>query len=78
MKVRDLQGNIHIWNISKYIDNRRINASQLHINAVNFLRIIYPALQILEEVNIQGENLYLDIYIPSMKTAVECHGAQHS
>ncbi len=55
-----------------------VHIAQLHINAVNFLRVIYPALQILEEVYIPGESLYLDIYIPSMKTAVECQGVQHS
>lgn len=78
MKVRDLSGNYHTWNLTKYVDNRRANASQLHLNAVAFLRVIYPALQILEEVHIPGENLYLDIYIPAMKTVVECQGAQHS
>jgi hypothetical protein len=78
MKVRDLSGKYHVLNLAKYVNNRRVNASQLHINAVSFLRLIYPALQILEEVHIPGENLYLDIYIPAMKTAVECQGAQHS
>lgn len=77
MKVRDLNGNFHVWNLSKYVNNRHSNASNLHLNAVYFLREIYPALQILEEVHIPGENLYLDIYIPAMKTAVECQGSQH-
>lgn len=77
MKVRDLSGKYHSWNLTKYGNNKRLNASQLHTDATNFLRVIYPALQILEEVYIPGENLYLDIYIPSMKTAIECQGEQH-
>lgn len=77
MKVKDLSGKIHIWNLSKYIDNVNTHPSQLHTAALNLLRETYPAIQILEEVYIPGENLYLDIYIPSLKTAVECQGVQH-
>lgn len=77
MKVRDLSGKEHTWNPQKTLGFRRINASSLHINAVNFLRFIYPAMQILEEVYLPGEELYLDIYMPSIKTAVECQGQQH-
>lgn len=77
MKVKSLDGIFHVWNLSKYKDNRKANASQLHIAAVDFLRDMYPAVQILEEVHIPGENLYLDIYMPSIRTAVECQGIQH-
>lgn len=77
MKVRDLSGKEHLWNPHKSLGLRRLNASQLHTNAVNFLRDIYPAAQLLEEVYIPGEDLYIDIYIPSLKTAVECQGSQH-
>lgn len=77
MRVRDLSGKEYIWNNHKSLGSRRLNASQLHINAIHFLREIYPAAQLIEEVYIPGEDLYIDIYIPSMKTAVECQGAQH-
>src|SRR3954466_384223 len=77
MKVRDLSGKEHVWNPQKSLGNRRLNSSQLHTHTINLLRSIYPAVQLLEEVYIPGEDLYIDIYIPSLKTAVECQGAQH-
>lgn len=77
MKVKDLSGKEHIWSPYKSLGNKRLNVSKIHLDALNFLRTIYPAAQLLEEVYIPGEDLYIDIYIPSLKTAVECQGEQH-
>jgi hypothetical protein len=41
---------------------------------------LHPTLQILEEVSIplkKGETLFLDFYLPLLKTCIEVHGEQH-
>lgn len=42
------------------------------------LREDYPHDLIFEEVNIPGEGLVLDFFIPSVRLVVECHGLQHT
>lgn len=38
----------------------------------------YPHDLIFEEVQIIGDGLILDFFIPSMRLVVECHGRQHT
>ena len=38
----------------------------------------YPYDFIFEEIQIPGDGLILDFFIPSMKLVVECHGKQHT
>lgn len=81
MQVKDLDGNYHHWkligNISK---GSSLNKSQLHLEARNLLKICFPTLQILEEVQIplrKSQILVLDFYLPLNKKCVEVHGEQH-
>lgn len=81
MTIRDLSGNIHQWQLTGNMSKGKIDhKSSLHLQARSALISIYPTLQILEEVPIplkKSEVLYLDFYIPLIKTCVEVHGEQH-
>lgn len=77
MKVKDLQGKTHTWSLREYVGKENTNPSKLHIKTRAFLREAYPAIQILEEVFLPGEILFLDFYLPVMKIAVEASGNQH-
>ena len=77
MKIKDLSGKEHNWTLGKYVGKTNNNCSKLHAQVRAVLKQEYPALQILEEVHIPGEKLYLDFYIPSLQTAIECQGGQH-
>lgn len=81
MNVRDLDGNAHSWHLTGNIANARLtNKSSLHLRARQLISNIFPTLQILEEVTIplrKSEHLYLDFYLPLMKTCIETHGEQH-
>lgn len=81
MKVVDLDGNYSDWNLKGYIAKGKLqNKSSLHIQARDLLLELFPTLQILEEVPInprKSETLYLDFYLPLIKTCIETHGEQH-
>ena len=81
MLIKDLDGNGHNWLLTGNMAKGKIsNRSSLHLQTRDLLKIIYPTLQILEEVPIplrKNETLYLDFYIPMLKTAIEAHGEQH-
>jgi hypothetical protein len=81
MIVIDLEGNATNWLLTGNTTHARmLNKSQLHLRTRNLLQEIYPTLQVLEEVPIhvrKKEILYLDFYIPLIKTCVEVHGEQH-
>jgi hypothetical protein len=54
--------------------------SSYHIKARNLLKELYPTCIILEEVSIpltRKDIVYLDIFLPLLKIAVEVHGEQH-
>ena len=38
----------------------------------------YAYDMIFEEIQIRGDKLVLDFFIPSMKLVIECHGKQHT
>lgn len=79
MKVIDLNGNVHTWNLLGHtVDgNETRPRSELHIKVRNFLKEQFPTLQILEEVPLPGTKLSVDFYMPIKKMAIEAHGIQH-
>lgn len=79
MKVKDLTGHIHNWNLTGHIasPNESRPRSQLHIVARELLKKEYPTDHLLEELTIPGEQLFLDFFIPRIKTAFEIQGEQH-
>lgn len=78
MRVKDLNGKIHSWNLSVYVsDNKRQLRSSLHLKARELLQEYYRADMILEELTVPGEHLFLDFFLPSKKMVVEVQGPQH-
>jgi len=77
MKVKDFYGKQTVWNLGKYVGKENQNPSSLHLKARNLLKEKFPASQILEEVYLPGEQLYLDFYIPQLKIGIEIQGRQH-
>jgi hypothetical protein len=81
MRVVDLDGHYTDWSLKGYIAKGKLqNKSSLHIQARDLLLELFPTLQVLEEVPIsprKSETLYLDFYLPLIKTCIETHGEQH-
>jgi hypothetical protein len=81
MTVKDLDGNTISWHLTGHMSKGKIdNKSSLHLQARELLSQNFPTLQILEEVPInirKSEVLYMDFYLPLVKTCVEVHGEQH-
>lgn len=81
MNVVDLDGNQSNWQLTGHVAKARLtNKSQYHLKGRELLAETFPTLQILEEVPIKirkSETLYLDFYLPLIKTCVEIHGEQH-
>lgn len=79
MKVKDLSGRTHSWNLVGYTPDKNATTkkSEPHINTRNLLLQEYPTDPILEEVPLPGEQLFFDFYLPRRKTAIEVHGEQH-
>lgn len=79
LKVRDLDDNIINWNTNGCSQTAAAKSS-LHLEAREILKDIFPTFQILEEVPVhirKNDIIYLDFYIPLIKTCVEVHGEQH-
>lgn len=81
MDIIDLDGNHLKWSLTGHISKGSLNnKSSLHLKARELLKQSFPTLQILEEVSVpirRSETLYLDFYLPLIKTCVEVHGEQH-
>lgn len=80
MIVYDLEGNEGYWQIIGHKAKLNAKKSTLHLRARHILSILYPTMQILEEVPIyiaRSDILYLDFYLPLTKTCIETHGEQH-
>lgn len=81
MNTIGLDGNHYKWSLTGHIAKGSLsNKSSLHLKARNIIKQSFPTLQILEEVGIQvrrSETLFLDFYLPLIKTCVEVHGEQH-
>jgi len=81
MNVKDLDGITQSWNLTGNIARGgAMNKSSYHLNARKLLKTEFPTMQILEEVAIpvrRSEILFLDFYIPLIRTCIEVHGEQH-
>lgn len=79
MKIKDLSGKIHTWNLHGYqVDLNDIRPrSSGHITCRTLLKKLFPLDLILEEPPVPGENLFLDFFLPGRKMIVEVQGAQH-
>lgn len=57
----------------------RTSASEFHKKVYNIVKECYPEETLLNEepIKVSGKVLYLDIYIPRLKIAIECDGIQH-
>jgi len=78
LKVIDLDGNESHFDLAK--NRRKANPSSYHREATNIIRDNWPSINFLEEIPIkiqQGLTLYIDIYIPLWRKAIEIHGPQH-
>jgi len=53
--------------------------SNLHKQAVALVKELYPTVKIIEEypIKVDRTTLYVDIFIPLLKLAIEVHGEQH-
>jgi len=81
MDIIDLDGKLQKWQLTGHIaKGSRQNKSELHLQAREVIKNIFPTYQILEEVPIplrRTEILYLDFYLPLAKICIEVHGEQH-
>lgn len=77
MRVKDLSGKEHPWNLNKYTNKKRVKCSEYHKIARKILHELYPFDQILEEVHLPGTQLYADFFIPKQMLMVEVQGEQH-
>lgn len=77
MRVKGIDGKTYTWSLASYVGNQNSNPSDLHLQVREFLKENFPALQILEEVAVPGDRIFLDFYIPVMKICVEANGVQH-
>lgn len=58
----------------------KTNASHLHREVFEVVSQCFPneAIRQEEPIRINSKTLYLDIYLPRLKIAVECDGIQHT
>lgn len=57
----------------------RSNASNLHKDILKAAEEAFPGEVILQEesIRVDDKTLFLDIYLPRLKIAIECDGVQH-
>lgn len=81
MNVVGLDNVIYNLNLTGLQAHGRMqNKSSIHLAARKLLNSVFPTMHILEEVPInirRNEILFLDFYLPLIKTCVEVHGEQH-
>jgi hypothetical protein len=81
MKVQDLTGRTHQWNLSEYtpaVAGDIRPRSDLHVKARQLLNVVLPNHVLLEEVILPGTRLAVDFFLPTKKLAIEVQGAQHT
>jgi len=80
MQVLDLDGHASEWKAKGTNVSKPRPRSSLHCRARELLKERYPTAHISEEVQVcirQRHFLYIDLYVPLYKIAVEVHGEQH-
>ena len=80
MKITGLDGREYSINLGKYslrMDDRE--RSDLFRAAVSVVKQVYPSDPLCAEVYLEGaaNKLYLDLYLPARRLAIEVQGAQH-
>ena len=75
MKIKRINGHIQILNLSKIKNNKRENCSSGHRKMRKALKILFPLLDVYEEVFVDG--LFFDFLIPSLGLVIEVDGLQH-
>ncbi len=78
MEVVGLDGKSYRWRPELYNDEREDSSSN-HKRARSLIRELFPLLVLNEEVQLVGVpcKLFIDIYVHSIRMAVEIHGEQH-
>lgn len=81
MNAIGLDDNIYTIHLTGCLSNSKSqNKSGPHLAARKIIKETFPTFQILEEVPVKiskYEILYLDFYLPLIKTCIEVHGEQH-
>ena len=75
MKIKRINGYTQIINLTKIKNNKRENCSIGHRIMRKTLNILFPLIDIYEEVFVDG--LYLDFFVPSLGLIIEIDGVQH-
>lgn len=75
MKIKRLNGYEQVININKVKGRKKENVSSNHKNVRCVLSELFPNLNIIEELPIDG--LFLDFYIYELSIAIEVDGRQH-
>lgn len=57
----------------------KTNASELHRTVFELVTQCFPneAIRQEESIRVDGKTLFIDIYLPKLKIAIECDGIQH-
>lgn len=74
MIIYDTCGKEHNWTPK---GGPRKKRSSYHLAAMKLIKSIYPMDNILEEVSVPGERLFLDIFLPVRRLVIEVNGQQH-
>ncbi len=80
MIIKTLDGKTIDWKPHLQRKSLTEEKSSYHIKARELLKELYPTCIILEEVSIpltRSDTVYLDMFLPLLKIAVEVHGEQH-
>jgi hypothetical protein len=78
MRITMLDGHKRVWHPLTNVTDKK--PSVLHIRAVEVIKKLLPISPILNEVAIpidRRRTLFLDIFLPIHKIAIEVQGAQH-
>ena len=78
MKLKGLDGKIHIIDLTKSRAKINNNKSSLHLLAREVIYGYFSAQPILEEIYLEGTSgLYADFFIPREMILIEVNGEQH-
>lgn len=79
MNLLNSDGEEYSIRVAEYTCKKMGGKSSLHLSAYEVLHELFPYENILQEIPARcGDSLlFLDLYVPSQKLGVECHGQQH-
>ena len=77
MNFVDWRGKAYTMSLTPYTaDNDEEKHSDLHNKAKKIIKEVYPTDPLCEELYLPGP-LYIDLFLPIRRIAVEVHGQQH-